>query len=44
MATFDRRLDKDGKYVYRARVRRKGYALQVATFHKLQTLVNGASH
>jgi len=35
MATFDRRLDKDGKYVYRARVRRKGYALQVATFHKL---------
>ena len=35
MATFDRRLDKDGKYVYRARVRRKGYAPQVATFHKL---------
>jgi len=35
MATFDRRLDKDGKYVHRARVRRKGYAPQVATFHKL---------
>ncbi len=35
MATFDRRLDKDGKYVYRARVRRKGYAPQVAIFHKL---------
>ena len=35
MATIDRRMDKDGKYVYRARVQRKGYAPQVATFRKL---------
>src|SRR5438874_1469896 len=35
MATFDRRIDKDGKYVYRARVRHKGQAPQVATFRKL---------
>ena len=35
MATFDRRAGKDGRYVYRARVRRKGHSQQVATFHKL---------
>ena len=35
MATFDKRVDKDRKTVYRVRVRRKGSAPQIATFHKL---------
>jgi len=29
MATIDKRTGQDGKIVYRVRVRRKGYALQV---------------
>jgi len=36
MATLDRRLDKDGKCVYRARVRLKGYPTQTATFPTLK--------
>jgi len=36
MATLDRRLDKDGKYVYRVRVRLKGYPTQTATFLTLK--------
>ena len=43
MATIDRRMDKDGKYVYRTRVRRKGYAPQVATFRKLTDAKKWAS-
>ena len=35
MATFDQRIGKDGKTVYRVRVRRQGYATQTATFAKL---------
>jgi len=35
MATFDKRVDKDRKTFYRVRVRRKGSAPQIATFHKL---------
>ena len=35
MATFDQRIGTDGKTIYRVRVRRKGYAIQTATFSKL---------
>ena len=34
MATFDHRIGPDGKIVYRVRIRRKGYAIQIATFSK----------
>jgi len=35
MATIDKRTGQDGKIVYRVRVRRKGSALQTATFSSL---------
>ena len=35
MATFDQRPGKDGKLVYRARVRLQGYSTQTATFYRL---------
>ena len=35
MATFDHHIGPDGKIVYRVRIRRKGYAIQIATFSQL---------
>ena len=35
MATFDQRIGPDGKNVYRARIPRKGYPTESATFYHL---------